>query len=50
MKTPKPAPPSSGKVAAAAPAVKAEEATVEISEDAVADYLLNIELDEEDKL
>jgi pSer/pThr/pTyr-binding forkhead associated (FHA) protein len=42
--------PPAAKVAVAAPVNKAEEATVEISEDAVADYLLNIELDEEDKI
>ncbi len=47
---------SATKVGAAKPAAKpqavsaAEETTVEISEDAVADYLLNIELDDEDKI
>ncbi len=43
-------PPAPKKVAVASPTIKAEDATVEISEDAVADYLLNIELDEEDKI
>ena len=42
--------PPAAKVTVAAPTIKAEDATVEISEDAVADYLLNIELDEEDKI
>jgi pSer/pThr/pTyr-binding forkhead associated (FHA) protein len=45
----KPAAPAA-KSAVKAPPAQVEEATVEISEDAVADYLLNIELDEEDKL
>ena len=40
---------SSAKKALAAARIKDDE-TVELSEDAVADYLLNIELDEEDKL
>ncbi len=38
------------KKAAVAPAPAAEDEPIEIGEDAVADYLLNIELDEEDKL
>ena len=42
--------PPAAKVAVATPTIKAEDATIEISEDAVADYLLNIELDEEDKI
>ena len=42
--------PTAVKASAANAAVKAEDATVEISEDAVADYLLNIELDEEDQI
>lgn len=45
---PKSPPRPAAKAKAAAP--KSEEATVEISEDAVAEYLLNIELDDEDKL
>ncbi len=38
------------KKAAVAARPAAEDEPIEIGEDAVADYLLNIELDEEDKL
>jgi pSer/pThr/pTyr-binding forkhead associated (FHA) protein len=49
-KQPQPARATSAKKAEASRPADPDDATVEISEDAVADYLLNIELDDEDKL
>lgn len=47
---PPPRPKATPTAAAVAQASKVEEEPIEISEDAVADYLLNIELDDEDKV